>query len=524
MLEENRVTISTTTNRVDVLGNGSATVFSFAPMVIFEASDLQVWLRDAAGNETLLTQGGGSVNYSVTPVPSFPGFGFVTYPAVAGAPIPTGSSLAIKRVVPLIQDVALENQGAYFPKVQEGALDYLTAIDQQQQEQLNRTITTAASDPSTQLVLPTAVQRAGQMLGFDGAGNPIAAQPASAPVSTAMAGVVAASTVQNGVNALLGGGLVLPAVTQPQTGNFFVEDGGIVNRMNDRLFLGAATLADGGYPNGGTKDWLSTISDLGWATSIAQLVALSGKGLMGAAFGSRTSDPVPAVVGGGGGCIAMAAWAVNDLVSGSATPLAWAGYFEARHYRHNNGACTAIEVDGVGLNGGSFIGTPYAPGQPAGTYGVWVASGGGVTGAGTSTIGVAFINNLSTWNTGICFGKDSITGSDGTVGGGTFSEAISAAYGHAYRWYQPDNSQGPFISSLATTLGRMGLIFADAGVQIFHQDTTRTYLRVPKADPGAAATCLQLLVSNAAGVNLVAVTLGAADSGGSGFKTLRVPN
>lgn len=313
-------------------------------------------------------------------------------------------------------------------------------------------------------------------------------------------------------------------MAQPRSGDFFSTDGAVINRMNDRLFLGAATVADGGYPNIGTKDWLSSIPDLGWATSIAQFVALSGNGLMGIATGSRTSDPVPPVVGGGGGCIAMAAWAINDLVSGSSAPLAWAGYFEARHYRHNNGACTAIEVDGVGLNGDSFVGTPYAPGQPGGTYGVWVASGGGVAGAGTSTIGMAFINNLSTWNTGICFSRDSITGSNGTVAGGFWGEAIAAAYGHVYRWYQPDGTMGPFIGSQATTLGKTGLIFTDVGLELFQQDTNRTYVRFLPADPVAGFTSMQLQVNNSGGVSLQTVTLGAADSGGSGFRALRVPN
>lgn len=313
-------------------------------------------------------------------------------------------------------------------------------------------------------------------------------------------------------------------MTQPSSGDFFSTDGAVINRMNDRLFLGAATVADGGYPNIGTKDWLSSIPDLGWATSIAQFVALSGNGLMGIATGSRTSDPVPPVVGGGGGCIGFAAWAINDLVSGSSAPLAWAGYFEARHYRHNNGACTAIEVDGVGLNSATAPGNPYAVGQAAGTYGLWVASGGGVTGAFDSNSGLSFINNNAKWMTGITFGAASITGSDGTVLGGFWGEAIAAAYGHVYRWYQPNGTMGPFIGSQATTLGKVGLIFTDVGPEFFNQDTNRTYFRLLPTDPASNVTSMQLQVNNSGGVSLQTVTLGAADSGGAGFRALRVPN
>lgn len=189
------MTISTTTSRVDVNGNGVATSFSFSPVPIFEATDLQVTMVDSLGNATVLAQGSGPTNYSLT-VASYPGTGSITYPAnVSGTVLPTGSKLTIKRIVPLLQSVALANQGAYLPAIQEGEFDYLTAIDQQQQEQLNRCLQLAPTDPASPLTFPSVTQRASMFLGFDISGNPIASLPSSgAPISLGMQPVVAAAS------------------------------------------------------------------------------------------------------------------------------------------------------------------------------------------------------------------------------------------------------------------------------------------------------------------------------------------
>lgn len=234
------MTIATTTNRVDAPGNGSATSFSFAPVVIFEASDLQVTVRDSLGNETAITQGGGSANFSVT-ISKYPGSGAITYPASGGSPLPTGSTIVIKRIVPLLQSVSLGNQGAYFPNIQEGEYDYLTSIDQQQQEQLNRTVQVAATDAAIPLVLPTSAIRAGQFLAFDGSGNPVAAVPAGVgvPISSVMQAVVTAASLVAAVTALFSTGaaaLASTLLTCYGIGSTFVRS--IFNKAADVVTVG----------------------------------------------------------------------------------------------------------------------------------------------------------------------------------------------------------------------------------------------------------------------------------------------
>lgn len=199
------MTIDTTTSRVDALGNGSATVFSFSPVIIFEASDLQVFVTDNLGNVTTLTLGAGPTDFSVN-VSAYPGTGSVTYPASGGGTtLATGWTLTMKRVVPLLQKVSLENQGPYLPNVLEMELDYLTAIAQQLQEQTNRSLQLAPTDPDVPLTFPPAAVRANNVLAFDSLGNPTVLPgivAGTVPVSNPVAPLLNAASI-NALFALL---------------------------------------------------------------------------------------------------------------------------------------------------------------------------------------------------------------------------------------------------------------------------------------------------------------------------------
>jgi hypothetical protein len=78
------LTVETQVSKIQHNGNGVATVFSFSPIVIFTSSDIQVIKTDANDAETILVEGSGSSNYSVS-VTSFPGTGSITYPASGGS-------------------------------------------------------------------------------------------------------------------------------------------------------------------------------------------------------------------------------------------------------------------------------------------------------------------------------------------------------------------------------------------------------------------------------------------------------
>ena len=186
------MTISTTTNKVTGSGNGSATVFSFSPFTVFLKSDLLVVKVDAAGAETTLVEGTGTANYSVTLTSptSLPSTGSITYPASGAVKLAVGESIVIKRVVDLLQDIDLFNQGGYFPDVLEGGLDRSVMIALQQQEDIDRSLKGPITD-TVSVEIPSQTARANQFLTFNGSGVPtVSAGTTGVAVSTFMATVL----------------------------------------------------------------------------------------------------------------------------------------------------------------------------------------------------------------------------------------------------------------------------------------------------------------------------------------------
>lgn len=123
------MTVASSTNRVDYTGNGSTTVFSFT-FRVFAATDLVVTKADADGVETVLTL---NTDYTVTGVGSYSG-GSITL----GSALTNGHTMTIQRVLPLTQETDLRNQGQFFAETHEDVFDRLAMINQQLQEQVDR--------------------------------------------------------------------------------------------------------------------------------------------------------------------------------------------------------------------------------------------------------------------------------------------------------------------------------------------------------------------------------------------------
>lgn len=187
------MTIASEVGKVIRNGNGVATSFSFAPMAIFKPAvdgdgthDLEVTFISAAGAETILTEGTGTANYSVSVV-KYPGEGSITYPASGAGRLATGEKLVIKRKLALLQPIDLENQGGYFPDTLEEGLDRPTMILIQQQEEINRAIkvpigSTQTSDQLLQSIYDASTTAATQATN---ASNSAAAAAASAEQANA---------------------------------------------------------------------------------------------------------------------------------------------------------------------------------------------------------------------------------------------------------------------------------------------------------------------------------------------------
>lgn len=153
------MTVNSQVSKVTANGNGTATVFSFSPMVIHGLDDLLV-VTNTAGVETIIDRGSSSTTYSVN-ITNFPSTGSITYPAVGGTPLGAGSTITIKRLLTLEQPTDLENQGGYLPEVQEDQLDKIVMMILQQQEEINRSLNlpiTYAGAVSPDLPVPVAGQ------------------------------------------------------------------------------------------------------------------------------------------------------------------------------------------------------------------------------------------------------------------------------------------------------------------------------------------------------------------------------
>jgi len=276
-LSKVRATISSSITLVTVAGTGSATVFNF-PFVGVANSDITVIYIDANGNQTVLVQG---TQYLVSLNAPTPGSiwgigGTVTYP-LTGSPIAIGTSLTIERTLPYLQTVS-SNQGQLFPTAVEAALDLIDMQVQQVYQLYGHVIATPVNDTCAVLgTLPIASQRASQVIGFDSTGcNPIALQPSSAPVSSAMQPVVAAASIaaaqvllgitppSTAYNVPVGTEVDWPGLIAPT--NWLLENGAAISRTTYSSLLGVIAPVVSCSIASGSATITGISSTVGWGT------------------------------------------------------------------------------------------------------------------------------------------------------------------------------------------------------------------------------------------------------------------
>lgn len=124
------MTVSTTASQTILGGNGATTVFDFSFIAVATA-DIEVIYTNANGSETTLSPS----QYSITLNPVGTGQlwsvgGTVSYPLI-GSPIASGTTLTIQRILPLVQETSIQDQGDFAPQVTEEALDILCMEIQQ---------------------------------------------------------------------------------------------------------------------------------------------------------------------------------------------------------------------------------------------------------------------------------------------------------------------------------------------------------------------------------------------------------
>jgi len=158
------MTVSSTNTRNSYSGNGSTTVFAYT-FKIFDDDDITVIIRtDATGVETTKTK---TTHYSVSGVGS-----------ASGGNITFGSAPASGETVVLLRTTARTQTTDYVPNdpfpaaTHEDALDKLTFIAQELEEQLGRSLKVSQTNViATSEFTADATARANKLLGFDGSGD-----------------------------------------------------------------------------------------------------------------------------------------------------------------------------------------------------------------------------------------------------------------------------------------------------------------------------------------------------------------
>ncbi len=157
------MTVSSTTSKVSYSGNGSTLAFSVT-FYFLASAHLKVVVRSSNGTETVKTLG---THYTVTGAGD-PAGGTVT---MLTAPA-SGETLVISRNVPLTQVTDYQANDPFPAETHEQALDKLTQITQQVQEELTRAIKLSVSNTMTSTEFTVgAATRANKVLGFDSAGE-----------------------------------------------------------------------------------------------------------------------------------------------------------------------------------------------------------------------------------------------------------------------------------------------------------------------------------------------------------------
>ena len=182
------MTVSSTTNKVSYSGNGSTTVFAYT-FKIFADADLKVFIRSSAGVETLKTL---TTHYTVSNAGNASG-GNVTF--TTGNTPASGETVVIQRELALTQGTDYVENDPFPAESHEDALDRLTFITQQQQEEIDRAIKASVTNTisSTEFAI-SASDRANKILSFDGSGDLTVTEGKVDTVTTSVSAVSAGGT------------------------------------------------------------------------------------------------------------------------------------------------------------------------------------------------------------------------------------------------------------------------------------------------------------------------------------------
>lgn len=182
------MTLGTDNSRNNYLGNNSTDTYGFT-FKIFKEEDLLVTVADDNGDETTLAL---ATDYTVSGVGEDIG-GDITL--LAGN-LATDYILTIRRVVEVIQETDIKNLGEFYPETHEDQFDKCVMIDQQQQDEIDRSMKLAETvDPSDfSTLLPAAlVGESNVTIVTNAAGDGFEVGPSTAQIAAAAAAAASSS-------------------------------------------------------------------------------------------------------------------------------------------------------------------------------------------------------------------------------------------------------------------------------------------------------------------------------------------
>lgn len=247
-----------------------------------------------------------------------------------------------------------------------------------------------------------------------------------------------------------------PGVQQNASGFYYAAHGAVINRLNDRVMIGEATLSNCNSSVSG--DWLG--AKVGYAMRDATLAVVPWVGSDNVGAGIAITAGVRSSDFGG---VSIWSGAFND----SANKSVYAYYGECHVMPTSSGGLAfAMELDPA-QHKTSVAATPYNVSLVGDQcIGLWIASGAdsittGVGAVNDATCAIGIGKNPAKFRSGIVFKNDSLTGADGTTGTGT---AIAMAKGHMLTWY---NSSGVVCGEIrgdGTVANGAAIRFDDAGI------------------------------------------------------------
>lgn len=377
------MTVQSTTSRISYAGNGVTLGFA-VPFRFLANTHLLVVLRAADGTETTQVL---TTNYTVTGARSQSGgaVGMLVAP-------PAGTTLVITRNVPLTQLIDYKANDPFPEESAEDGLDQLTMALQQQTDTLGRALVLFDTDTDGSGRYNANGNR------VVSAGNAVDAQDLVPLVQVqsitagAAGGIVPSlivtypeigSTVA-GKGAAYVGWPAGHGINQAGTNQHFAQNGAGIHRMNDRIFVGDATVNDGAFPNV-VLDWFSTFQ-VGLGIGAGSLVSSVAAVLSGA--NANSAIPILGAArtlnftAAGTTALGVMGVAVNNNTT--LANQAYGGYFEGHTENATVGPTYGVEID-IRAMVSQQAAHPFQQGS---THTLQLASGCGV-GGGSFTASIA---------------------------------------------------------------------------------------------------------------------------------------